>query len=196
MNFWEASFLFTPVPNLYGQIAYFQNYASDLIVVAPAPGTPFGILPQNLGEKQVGGVESLIRYQAGPIAGDLWHSYEYAFDDQPLIGSPENMFGFGANYAYRVHLSLALRAKYTSRAQGLGLDTEGNPIDITVPRYFTLDATALAGDLEFAGVRWDVTFSIFNLLDRENLYVNTFGPNPSRFPAEGREFFGKAALRF
>jgi outer membrane cobalamin receptor len=196
MNFWEASVLFTPVRQLSGQIAYFQNYASDLIVVAPAPGTPFGILPQNLGEKQVGGVESLIRYQAGPIAGDLWHSYEYAIDDQPLIGSPENKFGFGANYAYREHLSLALRAKYTSRAQGLGLDTEGNPIDITVPRYFTLDATALAGDLEFAGVRWDVTFSIFNLLDRENLYVNTFGPNPSRFPAEGREFFGKAALRF
>jgi outer membrane receptor protein involved in Fe transport len=196
MNFWEASFLFTPVPNLYGQFAYFQNYASDLIVIAPAPGTPFGILPQNLGEKQVGGVESLIRYHVGPIAGDLWHSYEYSIDDQPLIGSPANKLGFGANYAYREHLSLSLRAKYTSRAEGQALTAEGIPIDITVPRYFTLDATALARDMELAGARWNVSFSIFNLLDRENLYVNTFGPNPSRFLAEGREFFGKVAVRF
>jgi outer membrane receptor protein involved in Fe transport len=196
MNFWEASFLFTPVPNLFGQIAYFQNYATDLIVVAPAPGTPFGILPQNLGEKQVGGVESLIRYQAGPIAGDLWHSYEYAIDDQPLVGTAENKLGFGGHYSLGDNLSLGLRAKYTDRVEGLALEAGGNPISITVPRYFTLDANALARELEFAGVQWDVTFSVFNILDRENLYANTFGPNPSRFPAEGREYFGKVAVRF
>jgi outer membrane receptor protein involved in Fe transport len=196
MNFWEASLLFTPVPELYGQIAYFQNYASDLIVVAAAPGTPSGFLPQNIGEKQVGGVESLLRYKAGPFAGDLWHSYEYSIDDQPLIGTAENKLGLGGNYSLGRFANLGLRIKYTTEVEGRALDGGGNEISITVPQYFTLDANALARDLEFAGARWDVTFSIFNLLDRENLYVNTVGPNPSRFLAEGREFFGKVAVRF
>jgi outer membrane receptor protein involved in Fe transport len=196
MNFWEASLLFTPGRHISGQVAYYQNLASDLIIVVPAPGSPAGIIPQNAGSKDVGGVESLIRYQVGPLAGDLWHSYEYSIDDQPMIASPENKLGIGGHYRYGEHLSLGLRAKYTSRAEGLALDSAGTPYDITVPQYFILDANARAGGFEFAGVGWEVTFSIINLLDRENLYVNAFGPNPSRFLAEGREFFGKVAVRF
>jgi outer membrane receptor for ferrienterochelin and colicins len=196
MNFWEASLLFNPWPQLSGQVAYYQNLASDLIVVVAAPGTTSGFLPQNVGRKEVGGVESQIRYQVGPLAGDLWHSYEYSLDDQPLFGTPENKLGFGGHYRHGEHLSLGMRARYTSRAPGQALDAQGKPISITVPRYLTLDANALARDLEFAGVRWEVTFSIFNVLDRENLYVNTIGPNPSRFLAEGREYFGKVAVRF
>lgn len=30
----------------------------------------------------------------------------------------------------------------------------------------------------------------------KNLYVNTVGPNPSRYLAEGREFFGRVTARF
>ena len=196
MNFWEASLLFTPVRHLSGQVAYYQNLASDLIVIAPVPGSPNGFLPQNLGTKQVGGVESLIKYQVGPLAGDLWHCYEYSIDGQPLIGSPETKLGLGSNYSFGEHLSLGLRAKYTSRAPGQALDAGGNPLSITVPEYFALDANGLAGDFQFADMSWDVSFSIFNLLDRENLYVNTLTANPSRYLAEGREYFGKVAVRF
>jgi outer membrane receptor protein involved in Fe transport len=196
MNFWEASFLFTPVQHLSGQIAYYQNLASDLIVFAPAPGTTNGFLPQNLGKKDVGGVESLLKYQVGPLSGDLWHCYEYSMDDQPLLGSPETKMGLGANYGFWEGLSLGLRAKYTSRTQGQAIGAGGSIRDITVPEYFSMDANALAGGIEFAGVKWDVSFSIFNLLDRENLYVNTVSPNPARYLAEGREFFGKVAVRF
>ena len=45
-------------------------------------------------------------------------------------------------------------------------------------------------------MNWDVNFSIFNVLDRENLYVNNLTANPGRYLAEGREFFGKVAFRF
>lgn len=196
MNFWEASFLFTPVRSLSGQVAYYRNLASDLIVVAPVPGSPSGFLPQNVGRKEVGGVESLIRCQVGPLAGDLWHSYEYSLDEQPLVGTPRNKFGFGGAYAFREHLSLGLRAKYTSRDEGQGFDAAENAIGIRAPRFFTLDANALARDLQFADLRWEVSFSITNVLDRKNLYVNPFSPNPSRFLAGGREYSGKAAVSF
>jgi outer membrane receptor protein involved in Fe transport len=196
MNFWETSLLFTPVRQISGQVAYYQNLASDIIIFAPVPGDPEHFLPQNLGKKDVGGVESLLKYHVGTLAGDLWHCYEYSMDDQPLIGSPATKMGLGANYLFGEHLSLGLRAKYTSEAEGSAIDTGGIPRDITVPEFFTLDANALAGDIDFAGVRWDVSFSIFNLLDRENLYVNILSPNPGRYLAEGREFFGKVAVRF
>jgi outer membrane receptor protein involved in Fe transport len=196
MNFWETSLLFTPVRQISGQVAYYQNLASDIIIFAPVPGDPEHFLPQNLGKKDVGGVESLLKYHVGPLAGDLWHCYEYSMDDQPLIGSPATKMGLGANYLFGEHLSLGLRAKYTSEAEGSAIDAGGIPRDITVPEFFTLDANALAGDIDFAGVRWDVSFSIFNLLDRENLYVNILSPNPGRYLAEGREFFGKVAVRF
>jgi outer membrane receptor protein involved in Fe transport len=196
MNSWEAAFLFSPVRHLSGQIAYYQNLASDLIIIAPVPDSPGSFLPQNLGTKEVGGVETLIKYQAGPLAGDLWHSYEYSIDDQPLIGSPEHKLGFGGGYSLGKHLSLALRGKFTTGANGNAFDAEGNPRSITVPAYYALDATALADGFEFAGVAWEVSFSIFNLLDRENVYVNNLSPNPGRYLAEGREFYGKAAVRF
>jgi outer membrane receptor protein involved in Fe transport len=196
MNFWETSLLFTPVRQISGQVAYYQNLASDIIIFAPVPGDPEHFLPQNLGKKDVGGVESLLKYHVGTLAGDLWHCYEYSMDDQPLIGSPATKMGLGANYLFGEHLSLGLRAKYTSEAEGSAIDAGGIPRDITVPEFFTLDANALAGDIDFAGVRWDVSFSIFNLLDRENLYVNILSPNPGRYLAEGREFFGKVAVRF
>jgi outer membrane receptor protein involved in Fe transport len=196
MNFWETSLLFTPVRQISGQVAYYQNLASDIIIFAPVPGDPEHFLPQNLGKKDVGGVESLLKYHVGTLAGDLWHCYEYSMDDQPLIGSPATKMGLGANYLFGEHLSLGLRAKYTSPAEGQAFDAGGIPRDITVPEFFTLDANALAGDIDFAGVRWDVSFSIFNLLDRENLYVNILSPNPGRYLAEGREFFGKVAVRF
>lgn len=196
MNFWEASLLITPMRLFSGQVAYYQNLASDIIIIAPAPGSPNGFLPQNLGTKEVGGVESLLKYQVGPLAGDLWHSYEYSIDGQPLIGSPENKLGLGGNYSFGELLSLGLRAKFTSRAEGQALDAAGIPQTITVPVYHAIDANALAGDFKFAGVRWDVSFSIFNVLDRENLYVNNLSPNPGRYLAEGREYFGKVAVRF
>ena len=193
MNTWEVSLLFTPIRNLSGQVAYFQNYASKLIVPA---NTPSGFLPENIGEKSVAGVETLLRYQVGPLSGDLWHSYEYPIDDQLLLGTARNKLGFGGHYTYREHLSLALRAKYTGRAQGQALDAAQNQINISVPQYFTLDLNALAQDLAFAGVNWDLAFSVFNLLDRRNLYANTFTSNPSRYLAEGREYFGRVTVRY
>lgn len=195
MNTWEVSFLFSPVRYLSGQVSYYQNRASELIVLSRGT-TGRGGAPENIGEKRVAGIESLLRYQVGPIAGDLSHSYVYSLDDEPLIGTAENKVGFGGHYSYGEHLSLGLRSKYTSRAEGLALDAEGNQLSIKVREYLTLDANALARDLEFAGVRLDVSFSILNILDRQNLYVNTVGPNPSRYLAEGREFFGKIAVRF
>jgi outer membrane receptor for ferrienterochelin and colicins len=195
MNTWEVSLLFAPVRNLSGQVAYFQNRASDLIALSRGT-TGRGGTPENIGEKRVAGFETLLKYQVGPLAGDLSHSYEYSIDDQPLIGTADNKLGFGGHYGYGEHLSLGLRAKYTSRAEGLALDAQGNPLRISVPEYFTLDANALARELRYAGVRWEVSFSILNILDRQNHYVNTVGPNPSRFLAEGREYFGKAAVRF
>jgi len=195
MNTWEVSLLFTPVRDLSGQVAYYQNRASKLIVLSRGT-TGRGGAPENIGEKQVAGVESLLKYQVGSLAGDLSYSYEYSIDDQPLIGTAKNKLGFGGHYSYGKYLSLGLRTKYTSRAEGLALDAGGNQLSITVPEYLTLDANALAENLEFAGVTWDVTFSILNILDRQNLYVNTVGPNPSRYLAEGREYFGKVAVRF
>jgi outer membrane receptor for ferrienterochelin and colicins len=193
MNAWEASFLFTPVRHLSGQVAYFQNRASNLIVFGT---TPTGFLPLNIGHKGVAGFESLVRYQVGPVAGDIWQNYEYSIDDQPLLGTAKNKLGFGAHYSYGEHLSLGLRAKYTSGVEGRAFDAERNQRSITVPAYLTLDANALAGDLAFAGVTWDVSFSILNILDRKNFYANTLSPDPSRYLAEGREYFGKVALRY
>jgi outer membrane receptor for ferrienterochelin and colicins len=193
MNTWEASLLFTPMRHLSGQVAYYQNHATDLIVLAAVPGTVY-FRPRNVDQKEVAGVETMIRYQVGPLAGDLWHSYVYSIDDQPLIGSPQNNLGFGGHYRYGEHLSLGLRTKYTSRVEGVTLDARKNPLGITAPEYLTLDANALAQEFEFAGVSWDISFSIQNILDRRNLYLNPMGPNRSL--AEGREYFGKVALRF
>jgi outer membrane receptor protein involved in Fe transport len=193
VNTWEASFLFTPVRHLSGQVAYYRNHASDLIVLAAVPGTVY-FRPRNVGRKEVAGVESMIKYQLGPLTGDLWHSYVFSIDDQPLIGSPRNNLGLGGQYRHGEHLSLGLRAKYTSRAEGVTLDAELDPLSIKAPEYLTLDANALAREIEFADVNWNVSFAIHNLLDRKNLYMNPVGP--SRFLAEGREYFGKIALRF
>jgi outer membrane cobalamin receptor len=193
MNAWEASFLFTPVRHLSGQVAYFQNRASNLIVFGT---TPTGYLPQNIGNKDVAGFESLIRYQMGPVAGDIWQNFEYSIDDQPLLGTAKNKLGLGGHYSYGEHLSLGLRAKYTSPVEGRAFDAERNQRSITVPAYLTLDANALARDLAFAGVICDVSFSILNILGRKNFYVNTLGPDPARYLAEGREYFGKVAVRY
>jgi hypothetical protein len=193
MNTWEVSLILTPSRNLTAQVAYFQNRASKLIVPTT---TPNGFLPANVGGKSVAGLETMIRYQVGPLGGDLWHSYVYPFDGQPLYGTARNKLGFGGHYSYREHWSLALRAKYTSRANGQGLDANGALIDIRVPDYFTLDLNMLARNFSFEGGNWDVAFSILNLLDRKNLYVNPFMPNPNRFLAEGREYFGRVTLRY
>ena len=195
MNSWEVSLLFSPVRNLSGQVAYYQNYASQLIVLSRGT-TDRGGAPENIGEKSVAGIEALLRYQVGPLGGDSSYSYEYPLDDQPLIGTARHKLGFGAHYAYREHLSLALRAKYTSEALGRALDAVGSPVNISVAPYFTLDLNVLARNLSFAGLRWEVSFSINNILGRRNFYVNTVGPNPSRYLAEGREFFGRVTARF
>jgi outer membrane receptor for ferrienterochelin and colicins len=195
MNSWEVSFLFTPVRNLSGQIAYFQNRASQLIVTQCEVASSF-CLPQNLGVKRVAGIETLIRYQGGSFGGDFWHSYEYSMDDQPLLGTAQNKLGLGGHYDYRNHFTLALRARFTSEARGLALDSEQNQFILTVPKYFTLDLNVLAKNLAFAGVNWDLSFSIFNILNRENFYVNPLGPNPNRYLAGGREYFGQVRIRY
>jgi outer membrane receptor protein involved in Fe transport len=193
MNTWEVSFHFTPLRHLSGQVAYFQNRATDLIVIGT---TPTGFLPQNIGRKAVAGVESLVRYQVGRVAGDVWHSTVHSMDSQPLLGTAKHKLGFGGHYSFGEHLSLAVRARYTSRARGMALDAERVPLSITVPEFFTMDLNALAYNLPFAGANWDVYVSVLNVLNRRNLYVNTLGPNPSRFLAEGRELFVRVALRY
>lgn len=193
MNTWEVSLLLTPARNLSAQVAYFQNRASKLIVPTV---TPNGFSAENAGEKRVAGIEAMIRYQAGPVGGDLWHSYEYPFDGQPLYGTARHKLGVGGHYAYGEHLSLALRAKYTSRAIGQALDADRDGIAISVPDYFTLDLNMLARNLAFAGVNWDVALSTLNILGKRNLYVNPFMPNPNSFLAEGREFFGRVTVRY
>lgn len=195
MNTWEVSLLFTPVRGISGQIAYFQNYASKLIVLSRGT-TARGGPPENIGEKRVAGVETLIRYQFAPFGGDVWYSYEYPFDQQPLLGTARSKLGFGGYYGYGEHLSLCLRAKYTSRAVGQALDAEGNTLNIDVPVFLTLDLNLLARNLAFAGVRWDLSFMMTNLLGKRDYYVNTVGPNPSRYLTAGREFFGTATIRF
>lgn len=194
MNSWEVSFLFTPVRNLSGQIAYFQNRASQLIVTQC--GTGVLCPPQNVGVKRVAGVESLIRYQSGPLGGDFWLSYEYPMDNQPLLGTAQTKLGLGGHYSYRNRFTLALRARYTGGARGLALDAERNQFILTVPKYFALDLTLLAKSLSFAGVNWDLSFSIFNILNRENVYVNPVGPSPNRYLAGGREYFGQVRIRY
>lgn len=195
MNTWEVSLLFTPLANLSGQIAYFQNRASKLIVLSRGT-TSRGGIPENVGEKSVGGVETLLKYQVGRLGGDVWYSYEYPIDDQPLRGTARNKLGFGPHYAFGKHLSLAVRGKWTSRAHGQALDAAGSTVDISVPQYFTMDLNLFAHSLSFAGCKADVSFQILNILGRTNYYVDTVGPNPARYLAEGREFFGKATLSF
>jgi outer membrane receptor protein involved in Fe transport len=198
MNTWEVSFLFTPVANLSGQIAYYQNRASKLIVLERGAGANAarGGGPQNVGEKRVGGIETLLRYQVGRLGGDLWYSYEYPLDDQPLLGTARHKLGFGPRYGFGDHYSVAVRGKWTSGAHGQALDATGSISEISVPQYFTMDLTLLAHSLTFAGCKADVSFQILNILGRTNYYVNTVGPNPNRYLAEGREFFGKASLNF
>jgi outer membrane receptor for ferrienterochelin and colicins len=196
MNSGEVSLLFAPLRQLSGQIAYYQNRASKLIVFDAGPTSSGFFSLSNSGEKSIGGIESLVRYQVGPVGGDVWHAYEYAIDGKPMLSVAKNKVGFGGHYDYRGHLSLALRAKYTSSADGQSVDAQQTPIDITVPQYFTLDLNALARELEYSGVRWDISFSIFNVLGRRNYYANQLVGRPSRFLAEGREFFGRVTVRY
>ncbi len=173
----------------------FQNHASQLIVTQCEVESAF-CPPQNIGVKRVAGIETLIRYQIGPFGGDFWHSYEYSMDNQPLLGTAQNKLGLGGHYDYRNYFTLALRARFTSDARGLALDAEQNQFVLAVPKYFTLDLSVLAKNLAFAGVNWDLSFSIFNILNRENFYVNPLGPNPNRYLAGGREYFGQVRIRY
>ncbi|MGE5670336.1 MAG: hypothetical protein ACM31E_02760, partial [Fibrobacterota bacterium] len=59
-----------------------------------------------------------------------------------------------------------------------------------------LDLNLLAHDFSFGGVKWDVSFSIYNITGRKNYYSNTIGSNPYRYLAEGREFFGKLTIYY
>jgi outer membrane receptor for ferrienterochelin and colicins len=196
MNSGEVSLLFAPVRQLSAQISYYQNRASKLIVFDTAPSSSGFFSLSNSGEKRVGGIESFVRYQVGPVGGDFWHAYEYAIDGKPMLGVAKNKLGFGGHYDYREHLSIALRAKYTSAADGQGLDAQRSPIDLTVPRYLRFDLNALAHDLEVAGVQWDLSFSVLNLLDRRNYYAHNIPGSPNRYLAEGREFFGRVTVRY
>jgi outer membrane receptor protein involved in Fe transport len=194
MNSGEVSFLFSPLRNLSGQIAYYQNRADKLIAMALSPSG--SVVLSNSGQKRTAGVEGLLRYQVGPVGGDVWYCYEYSLDDQPLVGVPSNKLGFGGHYDFREHLSLAVRAKYTNKTSGQGLDAQYNRISASVPQYVTLDLHALAHDFELAGVRWDLSFSVFNLLGTRNYYPHALPANPSRFLAEGREYFGRVTVRY
>jgi hypothetical protein len=194
MNSGEVSFHFSPLRNLSGQIAYYQNRADKLIEMGL--NSAGSVILSNSGKKRTAGIESLVRYQVGPVSGDVWYCYEYSLDDQPLVGVPKNKLGFGGHYDFREHLSLAVRAKYNNRTSGQGLDAQFNRISTPVPQYFTLDLNTLAHDLEFAGVRWDLSFSVFNLLGTRNYYPHANPANPSRFLAEGREYFGRVTVRY
>lgn len=196
MNSAELSLLFAPIHNLSGQIAYYQNRASKLIVFDSAPSGAGYFTLSNAGEQKVAGIETLVRYRIRSVAGDVWHSYEYPIDDKPLLAAAKNKIGFGGHYDYGEHLSAAVRAKYTSRAQGQGVDPQQGPMSVTVPQYFTVDLNALAHDLAFADISWDVSFSVRNVLGRRNYYVHSSPGGPNRFVAEGREFFGRVTARF
>jgi TonB dependent receptor len=113
-----------------------------------------------------------------------------------LLGASANKLGIGGHYTYHDHLSLSLRAKYTTKAEGLALQPDGTQSTIFVPNYFNLDLNLLAHDLSFGGVKWDVSFSIYNITGRKNYYSNTIGSNPYCYLAEGREFFGKLTIYY
>lgn len=194
MNTWEVAASGRPFPGLFAQVTYFQNYASQLIQlehVTSAAGGP----PKNVGSKQVAGLESVVKWDLGRLGGELWHSYEYALDDQPFAGTASHKLGLGVFYGFGAHLSAALRGKYTNGADGRALDASGTETAISVPSYFTLDLNLLARELSVGGVKFDLSLAVFNLLDRGNLFVNPTASDPARWLAAGREFFGSVRVR-
>jgi outer membrane receptor protein involved in Fe transport len=194
MNTWEVAAIGRPVQGLFAQVTYFQNYASQLIQqehVTSGAGGP----PMNIGKKDVAGLESLVRWEVGRLGSELWYSYEYDLDGKPFLGTASHKLGLGVFYGLGSHLTAALRGKYTNRARGRALDAGGNEMAISVPPYFTLDLNLLAGELSLGGFKFDLSLAVFNLMGRRNLYVNPSAPDPARFLAEGREFFGSVRVR-
>jgi hypothetical protein len=105
--------------------------------------------------------------------------------------------GLGVIFSFTESISVSLQGKYTDKIKTNAWDASGNDIIITVPEYRSLDFTLLASKISlptFPDI--DFSFSIYNLLDRENMYPNVRGPNPSRYLAEGRSIYLGGGIYF
>lgn len=196
MNTYELSIHFSPVMNIVGQLVYYQNRASKLIEEQRGT-TDRGSMWLNSGNRKVDGVESLIKWQYGKFRGNIFYNYEHNPDDPDFLNVAKNKLGFGVIYSITENISASLQGKYTDRIKSNAWDEDGNDIVITIPEYRSLDFTLLASKISlptFPDI--DFSFSIYNLLDRENMYPNVRGPNPSRYLAEGRSIYLGGGIYF
>ncbi|MFH1196451.1 MAG: TonB-dependent receptor [bacterium] len=196
METWELSLHFSPTENIAGQVVYYQNHASKIIQEQRGTGSIDGV-PGNIGKKNTTGLESLIKWKLDRFRGDFWYNYEHNPNDPDLFNIAKNKLGFGVIYNITNNISLSLQGKYTDKIKSNVWDEDGNNIIITIPEYVSFNLTFLAQKVNISGFpEMDFSFSIYNLFNRENLFPNMRGPNPSRFLAEGRSFYVSGSIHF
>jgi outer membrane receptor for ferrienterochelin and colicin len=192
----ELSLHVDPIKNIAGQIVYYFNNASKLIIEQRGT-TGIGSMWDNAGSKKTQGLESLLKWQYNKLRGNLWYNYERNPDDPNFLNVAKNKFGAGVIYNITRSISMSLQGNYIGKIKTNAWDADRNDIVITIPEYKSFNLTILAGQIEFSDFpKFDISFSIYNLFNTKNLYPNMRGPNPSRYLAEGRSFYLKAGIHF
>jgi outer membrane receptor for ferrienterochelin and colicin len=200
MQSYETAFIYEYSNKLSGQIAYFINKASNLIVV---DRTVTPSVASNTGESEIRGVESRLKWKNNSFSGYFDMSYSKNPDDNLLLNIAEFKYLFGFSYQYTNNTTLSLEGKHTST---VNTEITKTPAAITpkvveileVPEFTTLDFTLRKNPIRLKGtpVTLDLLFSVKNLLDKRNLYANFRGQNPYVFLDESRAYFIQLTMNY
>jgi outer membrane receptor for ferrienterochelin and colicins len=194
MDTWELSLHFNPIKNIAGQLVYYENHASNLIEAVQRGEEDISV---NRGTKKVTGLEGLIKWQFNKLRGNIWYNYERDPDDPDFLEVAKNKFGFGLIYNITNNLSLSFQGKYLDKIKSDALNSDLEVVTITIPEYKSFDLTLLARQISFSTFPdLDLSFSIYNVFDRQNLYPDARGASPSSFLAEGRSFYVRGGIHF
>lgn len=194
METWELSLHFNPIKNIAGQLVYYENHASNLIEAVQRGEADIFV---NRGTKKVTGLEGLIKWQFNKFRGNIWYNYERDPDDPDFLEVAENKFGFGLIYNITNNLSLSFQGKYLDKIKSNALNSDLEVVTITIPEYKSFDLTLLARQISFSTFPdLDLSFSIYNVFDTENLYPDARGASPSSFLAEGRSFYVRGGIHY
>ena len=191
----ELVFLYKHGDQLSGQLSYFVNQASNLIevdrTITPATAS-------NRGVNEIKGIESRIKWSSDNFSGYFDASYAKNPNDTKLLNYAKRKYLVGVSHYFSDWLTLSMEAKKTSSVNTEIIRADSSIEVLTVPEYTVLDFTARKNPARIKGseAKYELIFSVKNLLNKRNLFANIRGQNPYVFLDEGRSFYLELLLSY
>jgi len=200
MQSYETAFVYKYNNGLSGQVSYFINKVSSLIVVdrTVTPATA-----SNSGKNEIRGIESRFKWKGSDWSGYFDVSYSENPNDSDLLNIAEFKYLLGVSYQYTKNTTFSLEGKHTSTVNTEITKTAAavtpKVVEILeVPEYTSFDFTLRKSLISLKGTpaNIELLFSIKNLFDKRNLFANIRGQNPYVFLDEERTLYIELTMNY